>query len=321
MDIVAARLKTRQRDRLTIYDTPFRKVWLGLLAVALVLFPQSASRYSITIATGIALAVIGAVATNILIGVAGQASIGNAAFMAIGAFSATVFGIDWHLPFVVVVLASGVVGALVGLLVGIPAFRLRGMYLVIATLALHFVVLYLVHRYQVSRVGPSGFIMPEFRLGSLSRIDTWYYLLTFGACISLLIMTNLLRSRFGRVWGAIGQEEIAADILGVSVKRQKLLVFALTSFIIAAQGAMFAYYLGVATSEAFTFDLAVQYIAIIVIGGSGSVLGSVFGAAFVVGLPYAVIEVFKMLPHRLGTSLTGRLFDIQTIIYGVAIVI
>jgi ABC-type branched-subunit amino acid transport system ATPase component len=133
-------------------------------------------------------------------------------------------------------------------------------------------------------------------------------------------MRNLLRSRFGRAWSALARDEVAARALGVNLFWQKFSVFGFTSFLIGIQGALLGYYVGVVSSDQFTFDMAVSYVAMVVVGGLGSVAGSVLGAIFVTGLPYLVTYLVGYLPSDVASGLTTRLFAVETLLYGLAII-
>jgi ABC-type branched-subunit amino acid transport system ATPase component/ABC-type branched-subunit amino acid transport system permease subunit len=282
--------------------------------------PFVASDYQLAVLVAILLAMIGSLATNMLIGVANQASIGNAAFLAIGAFSAAQVSQSLHWPWPVSVLVAGAAAAVIGLLVAIPAVRVRGLYLIIATLALHYIVLYLLTRYQGANVGIGGFSMPPVVIPGLTTQQVWYYIAGGVALVVVLIMRNLLKSKFGRAWFSIARDEVASRALGVNVFGQKLAVFGLSSFLLGVEGGLLGYYVGVVSSDQFTFDLAVSYVAMVVVGGLSSVAGSILGAIFVIGLPYFVSFVAGLFPAEVATVLSTRLFAVESLLYGVAIV-
>ncbi|HEX4442088.1 MAG TPA: ATP-binding cassette domain-containing protein [Galbitalea sp.] len=297
-----------------------RWVLLGIVLVLLAAMPFLASDYQLAILVSIFLAVIGSVATNMLIGVANQASIGNAAFLAIGAFSGALVSnyLGWN-P-ILAVLSGGVAAAVIGLIVAIPAVRVRGLYLIIATLALHYIVLYLLTRYQGSTVGIGGFTMTPITFPGLTLQQGWYYIAGVVALVTGLVMRNLLRSKFGRAWFSMARDEVASRALGVNLFGQKLAVFGLSSFILGIEGALLGYYIGIVSSDQFTFDLAVSYVAMVVVGGLGSVAGSVLGAVFVIGLPYLVTWLTGLLPAAVATVLSTKVFALESLLYGVAIV-
>lgn len=323
MAITPGRTKTRYTQDMVFYETTMQNFWLGVLIAALLVFPFVASRFYLSIANQILLAIIGALALNLLTGVAGQVSMGSAALMAVGAYAASVFANNLGLPFVLVLVGSTLIAALLGVAVALPALRLRGLYLITATLALHFVVIYAVGRYQKATVGPAGFRLPLPELAGLTIGDAkgWYWLLLCMAVLTTMIFVNLMRSRFGRAWLAIRDRDIAAEIIGVNIAVYKVAVFAVSSALIGLQGALFGYYVGVVEVDTFNFDIITRYIAMIIIGGLGSVHGSIYGAVFVTGLPFAVQRLGAAIPVGFPGAqlLHTHMFAIQSALYGIAI--
>jgi branched-chain amino acid transport system permease protein len=177
-----------------------------------------------------------------------------------------------------------------GLLVGIPSLRLKGLYLALGTLAMHHVVLYVAGEMQARAGGNTGFTIPPARVAGFVLRGTvgWYYALVIAAVIVLVLAVNLQRSRAGRAWMAIRDRDVAAASVGINVARYKLSAFVWSSVVTALGGTLFAYQRGFVSVEAFGFFVAVEYIAMIIIGGLGSALGAVLGATFVTLLPYAI---------------------------------
>ncbi len=320
-----AYLKHTYTADMAVVGTPGRRVGLGLLIAGILLLPQVATNFQVTIMNLVAMASLGAMALNLLIGTAGQVSIGSAAFLAIGAFATAFLGAELDLPIFIAVPGGAVAAAVIGAAVGIPALRLRGLYLLIATLALHYIVLFFVKAYQTSAVGPVGFIMPTPKIFgvSMSSPRAWFYLLAPISALGAFVVVNLTRSRYGRAWMAIRDRDIAAEIIGLNVSAYKVLAFVVSAFITGLQGGLYAYYLKIVDSEGYSFNLAVQYVAMIVIGGTGSVLGSYFGALFVVGLPFLVTSLTKLIPSGApGASLVlDNVFEVQAALYGLAIIL
>jgi branched-chain amino acid transport system permease protein len=309
---------------MAIVGTRTRGLLLAALLVAVLMYPLGVSEFLVNVANLVALATLGALGLNLLIGVAGQMAIGSAAFLAVGAYTAVIFGAEMGLPFLVVLPLSAASAAAVGAVVGIPALRLRGLYLLIATLALHFVVLYVVTRYQSAKAGEVGFAFPPANVFG-RQIDTpteWYFVLTAFSAGAAIVVTNLLRSRFGRAWLAIRERDIAAEIIGINVTRTKISAFMVSAALTGLQGALFAYYLRLVTTASFGFDVAVQYVAMIIIGGLGSVLGSYLGAAFVVAIPFVLTTLAGHVPSDgvVGRLLTNNIFELQTAVYGAALI-
>jgi branched-chain amino acid transport system permease protein len=288
--------------------------------LALLVIPFIASSYFLAIAISIFIAVIGSVGTNLILGVAGQASIGTAALMAIGAFATAQTAVYYHWPFLAAVLAGGVASAVVGVLIAIPAMRVRGLYLIIATLALFYVATFLLTRYQAAKVGDTGFLLPQLTFGNLNPLVSWYYIIGAIAVVVVLVMGNLLRTRFGRAWSAMARDEVTTAVIGVRVRAEKIRVFAVSSFLIGIAGGLYGYYTGDVTIGVFTLDLAISYIAMCVIGGLGSVAGSVLGAVFVIGLPYLVTQLTDQLPATQAAFMSNHVFDLEVVVYGIAIV-
>jgi len=322
MAVYPGYFRTTYASILVVRQTLFQRTRLALLLIALAVFPAVTSGRLLDIAITVTIAVPGAVALNLLTGMAGRVSLGNAAFMAIGAFTAQIVGVQCHCPFLVSVVAGGVSAAAISAIAGLSALRLRGLYLIMATLALHYLVLYAVEQYQLRYAGEAGFVMPTASIGSL-ELDSqvrWYYAFLVLAVTVVTAYTNILRSRSGRAWMAIRERDIAAEILGVRVNWYKLLAFLVSSFVIGIQGAVFAYYINVLSFGLFTLNLAIAYVAMIVIGGLGSRYGAIYGALFVSALPELVSEVGMVIPAS-GGWISEHLFDIQAGAYGLSIVL
>jgi branched-chain amino acid transport system permease protein len=322
---LSARLKTTYGAELSLFKS--RPAMIGVIAAfVLTLFlPQLFGPYAMGVATIIFLTLPGAIALNLLQGVAGQVSAGNPAFMGIGAVVTCFMVYQWHhVNFLLVLVAAGLVAAFAGLLVALPALRVRGLYLLISTIALNQIVFYGILIYQQKSVGQAGWSIPLPTIPGLITIDKpikWYYFLLVFAVLSMLLMANIVRTRIGRAWIAVRDGDIAAEIIGVNVTRAKVDAFVITSFVIGVQGALFAYYTQVIQNTLFTFDLAILYISIVIIGGMASTFGTVLGTILVIGLPYFLQSLAAQLPPDFPLShlLLLHIFDIQNITYGLMI--
>ena len=290
--------------------------WLAAVA-AVAVIPRLVGNQGIGQANLVLIATIGAVALNMVQGVAGQLSVGNAAFMAVGAFTVASFTHYLGLPFLVVIPLACVVAAILGLLVGIPAIRVRGIYLLIASLAFQYVTSFAFERYQSKAAGPAGFTIPIAQIGPwqvLSQTD-WYVVWAAVALGALWLMSNVKRTRVGRSWMAIRANEDMAAASGVNVARTIVIVFGISAALIGLQGGLFSYYVGVVQYDTFTTDLAIQYVAMVLIGGEGSVLGPVLGALTIETVPWAIN---RYLPTT--GFIAAHTADIQGAIYGVLII-
>src|SRR5215470_9380755 len=296
--------KTTYASDLALVDTRLRRVALGLLIVALLLLPRFTSSFVLDLVSQAAFAAIGALALNVLTGLAGQISLGHAGFICAGAFTtAALVEHGVRSPWAALAGAAAV-GAALGVVVGIPSLRLRGLYLALGTLAMHHVVLYVASELQSRWGANTGYSIPPPRFGAVTLRGTvaWYYVLTGLAVLALGFAVNLQRSRAGRAWMAIRDREIAAASVGIDVARYKVLAFVCSSTVTSVAGALFAFQRGFVSVEAFGFFLAIEYIAMIIIGGLGSSLGAVLGAAFVTLLPHGIDAAFARLSVQGGAE-------------------
>lgn len=315
-------LRTNYLESNEVLPRPYQKVLVIIALVVLLLPPVLMSNFYVHLMNTVLLAVIAVVGLNLLTGYCGQISLGHAAFLAIGAYT-TVILTRMEVPFVVVVPAAGVVGAVFGFVVGLPSLRFRGIYLAISTLAMHYAVAYLITTYQ-SSIGSSAsggvyLLDPSIFGYELSDDRAWYYFLFAVAALAVIFVINLSRSRAGRAWMAIRDRDIAAAALGINVPRFKLLAFMTSSTLASIAGSLAAYYQNVVTAEAYTLDLAVAYLAMVIVGGMGSVLGAIFGAIFITLLPYGVDFLFEFAPRswRFG----GGIFGVQHGMIGIFIIL
>ncbi|WP_068300175.1 branched-chain amino acid ABC transporter permease [Pararhodobacter sp. CCB-MM2] len=293
---------------------------LILAAAALLALPFTVSGAWMDIANQILLASIGALALMLLTGFAGQISLGHAGLLAAGAFTAGILSRELGAPFWVGIPAAGLTGALLGVIFGLPSLRLRGIYLAVSTLALHFLVVYLGGEYETRRGFSTGILIDPPMVFGIELWDpfAWYPVLLVGAILTYALSRNLLKSRTGRAWAAIHDTEPVAAALGINVARTKLWAFVITSAITAMAGALFAYYRGFVSIEAFSLFVTIQYVAMIIIGGMGSLTGAVLGAAFVTLLPHLIEGATRYLPT--GGAISGSVFAMNYAAFGLIMI-
>src|SRR5229473_2118065 len=224
--------------------------------------------FQLALACQVFLACIGSLALMLLTGYAGQISLGHAGLIAAGAFTVGILFREANAPFWITLPAAALIGALLGIVFGLPSLRLRGLYLAVSTLALHFVVLYFGGEYESRRGFSTGIVIDPPQMFGVSVTDNraWYFILLAAAAATLLVSINLLRSRTGRAWRAIRARETVAEALGIGIAGHKLLAFVISSAITAVAGALFAYYRGFVSVEAFSLFLTIQYVAMVIIG-------------------------------------------------------
>jgi branched-chain amino acid transport system permease protein len=313
--------RTGYAQDLRLVETRTERWSLAAFVVALLAFPFFASAFQLDLANQVFLASIGALALMLLTGYAGQISLGHAGLLAAGAFTAGIMFKELNAPIWVTLPAAAVVGALLGVVFGLPSLRLRGLYLAVSTLALHFLVVDLGGDYESKRGFSTGILIDAPTLGgwTISGGRTWYFILGTFAAVTLLICLNLLRSGTGRAWAAIHAKETVAEALGIGVAAHKLLAFVISSALTAVAGALFAYYRGFVSVEAFSLFLTIQYVAMIIIGGMGSLLGAILGAVFVTLFPYAIEAAIGALPGA--QRYAGLLFAVNYAAFGVVMIL
>jgi branched-chain amino acid transport system permease protein len=280
-----------------LYPLPIARWTVAALAVLFFLvIPLTLHEYFLSVANLVWIAVIGALGLNILVGYTGQVSIGHGAFMSVGAYTAANLANRLGSPWPVNLLAGGLMAALVGAIVGIPSLRIKGLYLAIATLAGQLIIEWTINHVTFISGGVQASIeVARPRLGPMvldTQRDMYYFLLLF-VVLAIVGTMNLMRTRIGRAFIAIRDQDIAAEIIGINIFRYKLLAFAISSFYAGVTGVLYTYFLGIANYEQFQIGVSIDYLAMIIIGGLGSVLGSIFGAIFVTLLPIVIRYVME----------------------------
>ena len=223
--------RTGYAQDLALIQTRLEGAALAALALALALFPFFAGAFYLDLACQVFLAVIGALSLMLLTGYAGQISLGHAGLLAAGAFTVGILFREVRAPFWLTLPAAALVGAVLGVIFGLPSLRLRGLYLAVSTLALYFVVAYLGGEYESRRGFSTGIMIDAPSIGgfALKNARGWYFVLLAAAAATLLICANLLRSRTGRAWRAIRAHETVAEALGIGIASYKLLAFVISS--------------------------------------------------------------------------------------------
>jgi branched-chain amino acid transport system permease protein len=261
-----------------------RTALVGLAAVAALGWPLVAPKYLVFLGTLVAVNAIVAIGLNLLSGYTNQLSFGHAGFLAIGAYVAALLTLQFPaLPVPLTLLASGLATALVGLALGIPCLRLEGLYLAMATLAFGFVVTEAITNLDWLTRGNDGLRVPLARLGpwTLDTDAARYYLAVAVGAVMILAALNVVATRTGRAFLAIRTSEIAAQASGINAAAYKTIAFVLSAFYTGVAGGLFAFVVGFLSPDAFDVFLSVDFLVMIILGGLGSVLGSVAGAAVV----------------------------------------
>jgi branched-chain amino acid transport system permease protein len=318
--------KTSYAADMALYPLPIARwtVAAFILLFAVVL-PLTLHEYYLSIINLSLIAVVGALGLNVLVGYTGQISVGHAAFMSVGAYTAANLAVKLGLPFWITLPAGGLMAALIGAIVGIPSLRIKGLYLAIATLAGQLIIEWVInHTPAISGGAQASIQVPRPTLGAYEfrTQGQLYFFLLFFAALAIVATLNLVRSRIGRAFVAIRDQDIAAEIIGINIYRYKLLAFAISSFYAGVCGVLYTYYFGIANYEQFQIGVSIDYLAMIIIGGLGSVLGSILGAVFVTMLPIVIRLVMEPLAGLFFSSgeLSSIVASTRLVVFGALII-
>ncbi|MCE1162468.1 MAG: branched-chain amino acid ABC transporter permease [Thiomonas sp.] len=295
------------------------------LLVAFVAVPMLGSDYLLrALLVPFLILALAALGLNVLVGYCGQISLGTGAFMAVGAYAA--FNIMVRLPgmpLLVALVLAGLIAAVAGMVFGLPSLRIRGLYLAVATLAAQFFSDWVfAHVPWLTNDSSSGSVtaprLQLFGFGIDNPVRKYLFCLAI-LCVLALVVKNLVRGRKGREWMATRDMDVAAGVIGISPVRAKLSAFAVSSFITGIAGALWAFvHLGSWEPAAFNIDVSLKLLFMIIIGGLGSVMGSLFGAAFIMLLPIFLNRLPSLLGVQASTSLVSHL---EFMTFGVLIVV
>lgn len=313
------------RSELRLRHTKAEYFRLALMLVLLLAAPYILDKYWLGITNVILISVIGAVGLNILVGFTGQISLGQGGFLAVGAFTSAIVTDRAGVPVPLSILIAVLMTAAVGAFFGLPALRLKGLYLAIATLASQEIIMFVVRRWEwltegkgyleVSRLQVAGFEV-ERRMFEVQ----WYWILLAITILAVVVARNLFRTTLGRSFMAVRDQDIAAEAIGVNITRAKVTAFAVSSGFVGLAGALTAHYTETVTWERFTLDVSVLYLAMIIVGGLGSIAGAVYGAIFMGLLPALLTELVDALSASV-PALNEQLPAIKNAVFGIAIIV
>jgi branched-chain amino acid transport system permease protein len=298
---------TQWREQARTWFRSRTLVWLLILVLLLLLpwiFRTDFLRHLLIIS---AYHAILALSLNLVMGFAGQISFGQSGFVAVGAYASALLALNWGIPFWGGMLVGGLAGLAVGVLVGLPALRVRGIYLGMVTWGLAEIVRLVALNVEFTR-GPMGLPgIPPISLFGKPLFELWqiYYVVAGMLFLSIVTMTRLIDSRVGEAFLAIREDELAARAMGISVGRYKVLAFALSALLAGVAGAFYAHYLSFVSPSAFNVHLSILLLMMIIVGGMGSIPGSLIGAVLLTLIP----EVFRFMS------------DYRLLVYGIALVV
>lgn len=313
---------------MTIFATPATRYATLAFIVLLICFPLLENSedpylsYALNLMIQIGYYGIAALGLNLVVGFTGQISLGHAAFFGFGAFASAWLNNSVGLPVFFAIPVAGLMTMLVGLLVGIPAGRIKGLYLAIATLASQFILEDFFARAEWFTGGSSGAMAEYFTLFgyAFDTDQSYYYIVLFYVIVIYTLTSNMIRSRDGRALVAVRDHYLSAEIMGINLTWYRVMSFGLSALYAGIGGALFGHYLGFVSNEGFTIILSIQFLAMIIIGGLGSISGTLLGTIFMVLLP----EFMEWSVHIFDESmpdLVQSLAYIKEMAIGLAIVL
>ena len=310
--------RTSYRDDLRLFPDQ-ATVWQYLLLFAvLLLLPLFAGDYILSQATFVFIYGIVALGMMLLVGYTGQISLGHAAFFAVGAYVAAVLQVR-GMAFLPAFAAAGAVSGIVGLIIGLPALRVKGVYLAMATLSFAFIVEEVIVRWGSMTRGNRGLTVPDpvifgHKFGTSAHI---YYLSMVVFWLVVLVIINVLRSRTGRALGALRDSDVAAESMGINLAQFKTTAFVISAVATGLAGALYAHKLAYISPEQFGIMVSVEFLMMIIIGGLGSLHGAVFGAMFFILLPQMIVGIKNVLPAKIAALpvLESATFGILVILF------
>ncbi|OGO17617.1 MAG: branched-chain amino acid ABC transporter permease [Chloroflexi bacterium RBG_16_50_11] len=302
-----------------------RTQWTLLIALLIILFtaPLWFGNHWLGIANRIGIAIIAVTGLNILTGYCGQLSIGHAGFMAVGAYTSAILVGKYDLPFIVGLLGAGVMAGLVGILFGIPSLRVKGFYLAISTIAAQFIIIWVIEHWT-SMTGPNGImdVAPASFGGMvLSTPTTQFYLILIITIIAIFAAKNIARTRVGRAFVAIRDNDLAAEVMGINLFRYKLTAFFIGCFYAGIAGSLLAHTSLAMSPDYFQFKDSILFIGMIIIGGLGTTTGPILGVIFIRLLDEFVTQLSPALQNAFPKLLPGFTSGIAPMLFGLAIIL
>jgi len=307
-----------------IFQTMFIRVVMACLFSFLIMFPFISSRYILNVTNIIGIFIIGALGLNILTGFTGIISLGHGAFVGLGAYLTTLLTVRLGVPFLIALPVGAFLTAFLGLLPGLVALRIKGMYLAIATLAVQIIFAFVITETPELTGGDLGlasnvplFLAPYTNSGQMA-----FYYLVFGILVALtLFARNLFRTKVGRLFVSIRDNDLASQVIGIPVGKYRLMAFWISSFYAGLCGGLWAGNSGVISPDQFSLMLSLQFLSIILIGGIGSIQGSIYGSVFVLAVPEVLANLSTSVGKVINADITSHLSSLNNAIFGLLIII
>lgn len=307
-------------ELISLFRNPTQIYWTVALVIGSLVAPMLLSNHVTSLINGMMIVAVGVIGLNLLTGTTGLISFGQAGFLAVGAYTAAILSADYNMPLWLCLPAGGLVAAAFGFLVGIPSLRLKGLYLAITTLAFTIIITHIILSAETITHGSSGISTPKPAIFGieLATDKSFYYLILVVLTLAILGSANIKRSRIGRAFLAIREQDIAARAMGVPVARYKLYAFVVSSFYAGVAGALMAYQIRFVNVDSFSLIISIEAVSMIIVGGLGSTAGAVIGVFFVLGLAEILNLVFSSMGGPMGSM---SALELKGFIYGLTIVL
>ena len=324
MDLPAGTRNYSYAEDAAIFRT--KTHWFMLIALLVILFtaPTWFGNYWLSIANLIGITIIAVTGLNILTGYCGQLSIGQAGFMAVGAYTSAILTGSYHQSFLIGILSAGIISGLVGMVFGIPSLRVKGFYLAISTIAAQFIILWVVSHWTNMTGGYAGMEVGPASIGGIifKSQTSEYFLILIVTLIAVYAAKNIVRTRVGRAFVAIRDNDLAAEVMGINLFRYKLTAFFIGCFFAGIAGSLLAHISRSISPDYFPFTDSVLFIGMIIIGGMGTTLGPILGVivlrlldVLVTKLSPALQSAFPHLPAGFTSGIAPLLFGLVIILF------
>ncbi|MEM2983569.1 MAG: branched-chain amino acid ABC transporter permease [Candidatus Bathyarchaeia archaeon] len=294
-----------------------------MFIIAILILPFLANEYVLYMLNLWLICLIGAMGLNLLTGYTGLLSLGHAAFMGVGAYTMALLTTHLNFPILIALPLCGFAASIFGVLIGVPSLRIKGFYLMVATIAFQFLMDYLLVHWESVTRGIRGIEIstPEIFAIPMKTNFSFYFFALFIALFLLWGAKNLVRSRIGRAFMAIRDNDISAQIIGIPIFPYKLLSFLISSFYAGIAGALWALLYRNAVPEHYTLISSIEYLVMVLVGGLGSIVGTIFGVGFIILLPEGLNLVVSYLSRLIHPDLMVFLAPAKSILFGSLIVI
>jgi len=308
---------------MAIFRTRTQWVLLGIFLVVLFTAPLYLNSYWLSVINLIGITVVAATGLNILTGYCGQLSVGHAGFIAVGAYTSAVLTSRLELPFIVALISSGLMAGLIGMIFGVASLRVKGFYLAIATIAAQIIIIWVINHMTSVTGGFNGMSVPRIEMFGITfnTGQSQFFLIFIIAAAVVFFAKNLARTRVGRAFVAIRDNDLAAEVMGINLFRYKLLAFFIGCFLAGIAGSLTAHQIGYLSTEHFSIADSILYVGMVIIGGAGSTMGPILGVIFIRMLQQGVTYVSPFLESSIEGMPSGFTSGLGPMLFGLAIIL